>query len=137
MITTENAFLGKGWSFPPSFDKDTKEVGMTEGEPDIENSLRIILATAIGERVMQPKFGCNLNDMVFESLDTSLETEMKNRIETALLYFEPRIDVQSIELFTRNEIEGQIIISLSYVIRSTNTRSNLVFPFYLTEGTEQ
>ena len=137
MINTENAFLGKGWSFPPSFDKDTKEIGMTEGEPDIENSLRIILATAIGERVMQPKFGCNLNDMVFESLDASLQTEMRNRIERAILYFEPRINVQAIELFTRNEIEGQIIISLSYVIRSTNTRSNLVFPFYLTEGTEQ
>jgi phage baseplate assembly protein W len=137
MITTENAFLGKGWTFPPSFNNNSKQVEMTEGEPDIENSLRILLSTAIGERVMQPKFGCDLNDLVLESLDISLQTEMKSRIETALLYFEPRIDVQSIELFTRSEIEGQIIISLSYIIRSTNTRTNLVFPFYLSEGTEQ
>lgn len=137
MINTEKAFLGRGWTFPPAFDKDTKEVEMTEGDADIQNSLRILLSTAIGERVMQPKFGCNLNDMMFESLDVSLQTEMRNRIETALLFFEPRINVKSIELFTRNEIEGQILISIEYVTRSTNARSNLVFPFYLTEGTEK
>lgn len=137
MADTEKAFLGRGWTFPPSFDKNTKEVGMTAGEEDIQNSLRILLSTAIGERVMQPKFGCNLQDMMFESLDIGLQTEMRNRIEKALLFFEPRINVRAIELFTRNEIEGQILISVEYVIRSTNARSNLVFPFYLTEGTEK
>lgn len=134
MINNENAFLGRGWSFPPSFDKNTEEVDMTEGTEDIEGSLRILLSTALGERVMQPKFGCNLNDMIFESLDTSLQTEMKNRVETALLYFEPRIDVRTIELITENEIDGKILISIDYVVRSTNSRSNLVFPFYISEG---
>jgi len=134
MVNNDNAFLGRGWSFPPSFDKDVKEVNMTEGEEDIENSLRILLSTTLGERVMQPKFGCNLNDMVFESIDTSLQTEMRNRIQTSILYFESRINVQAITISTQNEIDGLVLISLDYIIRSTNARTNLVYPFYISEG---
>lgn len=134
MVNNDNVFLGRGWSFPPSFDKNVKEVNMTEDEEDIENSLRILLSTTLGERVMQPKFGCNLNDMVFESIDTSFQTEMRNRIQTSILYFESRINVQAISISTENDIDGLVLISLDYIIRSTNARTNLVYPFYISEG---
>ena len=134
MANNDNAFLGRGWSFPPSFDKNVKEVDMTEDEEDIENSLRILLSTTLGERVMQPKFGCNMNDMVFESIDTSLQTEMRNRIQNSILYFESRINVQAITISTQNELDGLVLISLDYIIRSTNARTNLVYPFYISEG---
>lgn len=132
-MNTDNSFLGKGWSFPPSFDVVNRQVEMLTGEDDIESSLQILLATALGERVMQPRFGCNLNDMVFETLDTTLVTEIKNRVEVSILYFEPRIDINNIEIIPQSELDGKILISVDYTVRATNTRSNLVFPFYLTE----
>lgn len=105
---------------------------MLSGAEDIESSLRILLSTRLGERVMQPKYGCNVDDMIFQTLDTTLETEMKNRIETGILFFEPRIDIIKLAL-TQDELGGLIVLSLDYVVRATNTRGNLVFPFYLSE----
>lgn len=129
-------FLGKGWSFPPSFDLDTQTVDMTEKNEDIRKSLQILLTTTAGERVMQPKYGCNMEDLLFESLDTTTKTLIKDRIRTAILYFEPRIDVKRIELNTGNELEGELLIEIDYVVRATNSRFNFVFPFYRNEGTE-
>jgi phage baseplate assembly protein W len=131
-MADNNSFLGRGWSFPPSFDQPSGEVDMLNGFEDIESSLRILLSTSLGERVMQPKFGCDTGDMIFETLDTTLETEMKNRIEVAILFFEPRIDIIKQEL-TQDNLGGVILLSLDYVVRATNTRGNLVFPFYLSE----
>lgn len=131
-MNEETSFLGIGWSFPPAFDVASGQVTMLTGEDDIRSSLQILLATTLGERVMQPKFGCNLSDMVFENLDVTLKTEMKNRIEVAILYFEPRIDLQDISL-TPDETGGLIRIDVNYIVRATNTRGNLVYPFYLTE----
>jgi hypothetical protein len=134
-MTEENSFLGRGWSFPPTFDPNSRQVNMLEGEADIESSLQILLTTSVGERIMQPKFGCNMEDLVFETLDTTLKTEMKNRIEVAILFFEPRIDLNSIDLVPGNETEGITLLILDYTVRNTNTRNNLVFPFYINEGT--
>jgi phage baseplate assembly protein W len=129
----ENSFLGKGWSFPPTFDPLNRQVEMISGEEDIRQSLQILLATRIGERVMQPQFGCNLDDLVFETLDTSLITDIKNKVETSILYFEPRINLLKVEVIPQSELEGRILLSIHYIIRATNSRSNLVFPFYLSE----
>lgn len=129
-------FLGKGWSFPPNFDLDTNTVDMTEKNEDIRRSLQILLTTTVGERVMQPKYGCNMEDLLFESLDTTTKTLIKDRITTAILYFEPRIDATRIELNTQNELEGELLIEIDYVVRATNSRFNFVFPFYKTEGSE-
>lgn len=129
----ENSFLGKGWSFPPSFDPINRQVEMLSGEKDIKNSLEILLATRLGERVMQPLFGCNLDDMVFENLDTTLITEIKNKIEISILYFEPRINLTNIEVISQAESYNRVLISIDYSVRATNSRSNLVFPFYLLE----
>jgi phage baseplate assembly protein W len=106
---------------------------MLQGEDDIQSSLRVLLATKLGERVMQPLFGCNLDAMVFELLDTTLKTEMKNLIERAILFFEPRINIDKIDLDSQNDLNGVVVITVNYIVRSTNTRGNLVFPFYLSE----
>ncbi len=129
-------FIGKGWSFPPAFSKQQESVQMTEREEDISKSLEILLSTKVGERVMQPKFGCNMDDLVFEALDTTIKTLMIDRVQTAILYFEPRIDTLKIELNTENELEGIVILELDYVVRATNSRFNFVYPFYRNEGTE-
>ena len=131
-MNENNSFLGRGWSFPPTFDQTSGEVDMLNGTDDIQSSLQILLSTRLGERIMQPKYGCNVDDMLFQTLDATLITEMKNRVEVAILFFEPRIDIEKLQL-TQDELGGLILLSLDYVIRTTNTRGNLVYPFYLSE----
>jgi uncharacterized protein len=129
-------FLGRGWSFPPGFDAQLQEVEMTVKKEDIEKSLRILLTTTTGERIMQPKYGCNLEELLFESLDTTTKTLIKDKIRTAILYFEPRIDAKKIELNSQNELEGELLIEIEYVVRATNSRFNFVFPYYRNEASE-
>jgi phage baseplate assembly protein W len=107
---------------------------MLDGEADIQSSLEILLSTRIGERVMQPEYGCNTDNMLFEAMNTSFQTFMKNQIEKAILADEPRIDLKNIDLVTQNAVDGVILIVVDYVVRATNTRTNLVYPFYKTEG---
>lgn len=133
---TSNDFLGVGWSFPPSFNMLTKAVETTEKETDIEKSLEILLTTTIGERVMQPKYGCNMNTLLFEPLNTTVKTIMIDKIKTAILFFEPRIDAKTIKLNTSNELEGEVLVEVDYIVRATNSRFNFVFPYYINEGTE-
>ncbi len=102
---------------------------MEEGEDNIKSSLHILLSTRPGERIMQPKFGCSLDELLFEPLTTTFQTYIKDLIETAILYFEPRIDVNKITLYD-NTLEGKIDIDIEYTVRSTNSRYNLVYPFY-------
>ncbi|THU41997.1 hypothetical protein FAM09_00300 [Niastella caeni] len=129
-------FLGRGWSFPPTFNTQLSEVEMTAKKEDIEKSLQILLTTTVGERVMQPKYGCNMEELLFESLNTTTKTILKDKIKTAILYFEPRIEPKKIELNTTNELEGEVLIEIEYVIRTTNNRFNFVFPYYRNEATE-
>jgi uncharacterized protein len=129
-------FLGRGWSFPPTFLRSNGGVEMLEQEADIASSLEILLTTALGERVMSPDFGCNLDELVFENLDTTMKTLVADRIETAILYYEPRIDIEKIKLNTDLELEGIVLIEVTYRVRTTNTRYNFVFPFYKIEGTD-
>ena len=129
-----NSLLGTGWGFPPAFSRESG-VHMVSDEEDIRQSLQILLSTEVGERVMQPKYGCNMNRLVFEPLDTSLQTYMKHLINTAILYFEPRIILNSVQLEAFVN-EGRIDINLDYTIATTNTRHNYVYPFYKKEGTE-
>lgn len=128
-----NSFLGRGWSFPPSFNRGDG-VQMLQGEPDIQSSIKILLSTRIGERIMEPEYGCNTDDMIFEIMNTSFQTFMQKQIQDAILLYEPRIDLKNVDLITQNAVNGVILISIDYVVRSTNSRSNLVYPFYLNEG---
>ena len=109
---------------------------MLEDEDDIRSSLEILLSTVQGERILQPTYGCDLTPLLFEPLTTSLRTEMVDKIRNAILYFEPRIDVEKIELKDDQILEGIVLITIDYVIRSTNSRNNFVFPFYRAEGTD-
>lgn len=128
----DKSFLGVGWSFPPAFENAGGEVQMLKDEDDIQSSLQVLLATRLGERVMQPLFGCNLDALMFELLDTTLKTEMRELIQNAILFFEPRVNVDKIDLES-DDLNGLILITVNYTVRSTNTRGNLVFPFYLSE----
>ncbi|MDP2115611.1 MAG: GPW/gp25 family protein [Bacteroidota bacterium] len=133
-METDNAFLGRGWGFPPTFDKASKSVGMLEEEADIESSLEILLSTRLGERIMQPNYGCNLDDMVFEAMNLTMLTYLKDLVENAILYFEPRIDLDAVRIDTARDLEGMLLIIVDYTIRTTNSRFNFVFPFYKNEG---
>ena len=129
-------FLGRGWSFPPTFDQAIPGVEMLEQEVDVASSLHILLTTAQGERIMVPEYGCNLDELLFESLDTRTKTLMADKIEAAIVYFEPRIELESVRLDDSGELEGVVLIEVIYRIISTNTRYNFVFPYYKQEGTD-
>ena len=132
----KNNFLGRGWSFPPSFNPALQQVEMTANEEDVRKSLEVLLQTTVGERIMQPKYGCNLEEYLFESMDTATKTLIRDKVETAILYFEPRIEAKKIELDDSLQLEGVVLIKIEYIIRATNSRFNFVFPFYKNEGTE-
>lgn len=131
-----NSFLGRGWSFPPTFKKSREEVEMVTEEQDIQESIEIILSTRVGERVMRPKFGCNLEELLFAPINLSFKTYIADLIETSILYFEPRIDLDRVNINQSQELEGVVEIELDYTIRTTNSRRNLVYPFYRGEGTD-
>lgn len=131
------SFLGTGWSFPPTFNQHLGQVELVSNENDIKQSLEIIITTSMKERVMRPRFGCDLKDFVFEPLDASLKTYLRDVIETAINYFEPRIEVESIRLKDSTDpLEGKLWIEIEYMIRATNTRYNEVYPYNLFEATD-
>jgi hypothetical protein len=129
------SFIGRGWSFPPVFNRTTGTVEMLELDADIISSLEILLTTALGERVMLPGYGCNLDDLIFDSLDTRMKTLIIDKIESAILYNEPRIEPDKISIDDGNALNGEILIKISYKVKTTNSRFNIVFPFYKAEGT--
>lgn len=131
----DRSFLGTGWNFPPSFNKETGSVSMISDIKDINSSLNILLSTTVGERVLQPLYGCNLHDLLFEPVTLTMLTRMETLIKDAIIYFEPRIKLIDIELETF-ENEGKILVTINYMIKGTNSRLNYVYPFYLNEGTE-
>ena len=129
-------FLGRGWSFPPRFNRSLRSVEMLEYEADVASSLEVLLGTMRGERVMLPQYGCNLDELVFETLDTRMKTLMTDKIESAILYHEPRIELEKVKLDDSRELEGIVLIEVMYRVKNTNSRFNFVFPFYKTEGTD-
>lgn len=130
-----STFLGTGWSFPPTFRQQGRSLDMTEDVADIQSSLRILLSTRVGERVMQPRYGCNMDRLVFEAIDTGLLAYMEDLVRTAVLYFEPRIILDALDLDPQ-PLEGRVDIVVRYTVAATNTRYNFVFPYYLNEGVE-
>lgn len=127
-----NTFLGKGWAFPPKFDFETKSPKMVSAEEDVKESLIILLSTMKNERVMYPDYGCDLVKMIFEEIDNTLHYYIIDLIKNAIIMHEPRIDVENIDLKTAIET---VSITIDYIIRDTNSRHNLVYPFYISQGT--
>lgn len=130
-------FLGRGWSFPPRFDARNQQLAMVSEIEDIEESLRILMATTPGERVMQPAYGCSLRRYLFETMNEQTLTAMKDAIRKAILFFEPRVRLNRVEVSARDPLEGRLELLLDYSIRTTNTRHNLVYPLYLHQATRQ
>ncbi len=129
-------FLGRGWSFPPTFVREAPRVDMLEEDADVASSLEILLSTTPGERVMQPLYGCNLSELVFETLDTRMKTLMADKVESAILYYEPRVTLESVQLDDSLELEGVVLIDVVYRVKTTNSRFNFVYPYYKNEGTD-
>lgn len=135
MADPERAFLGTGWRFPPSFSRRACSAKMVSGEADVKESLCIILSTAMGERVMLPEFGCGIWRYVFRSTTTSLIGQVERAVAKAILNWEPRVTVHGVSASPRPGAVGILEIEIDFSIRGTNSRSNLVFPFYIEEGT--
>jgi hypothetical protein len=130
-------FLGTGWSFPPRFPRARGEVEMVSGEHDVIESLRVLFATAPGERLMQPAFGVSPRELIFEPASTGMRTLLADRIRDALLIHEPRIRVLDLRVAMAAEPgSGTLAIELDFEVRATNTRFNLVFPYYRSDGNE-
>ncbi|MGZ0020521.1 GPW/gp25 family protein [Nitrosomonas sp. wSCUT-2] len=136
-MTVDKSFLGTGWGFPPEF-QINGSVKRISAEEDIRESLYILLSTNPGERVMQPTYGCGLKAQIFEEINETAVTVMIDLVRRAILFFEPRIIVEAITVESDNAndiLNGLIKINISYIVRTTNNRHNIVYPFYFTEGT--
>jgi phage baseplate assembly protein W len=128
------SFLGTGWSFPPAFTAGGAEVDMVSGAQDIHQALEILLATRIGERPMQESFGCNLDEALFEEVDQALVNRITSAISDAILRHEPRIALRDLDIEQSDADPGVLRIRLEYAVLGTNSRYNMVFPFYLNEA---
>lgn len=128
------AFLGVGWAFPPQLEADGS-VAEAIYEEDIRQAIRIIIFTNRGERLMRPDFGAGLNEFVFEPINVSTMALIENRVREALIAWEARIDVLGVKVTADTSERNKLLIEMTYRVRATNTRHNLVYPFYLQEGT--
>lgn len=133
-MSDKSQFIGTGWAFPPAFDKATGATVMSSGYEDIQGSLHILLSTTLGERVMRSDYGCNLRDYVFSPLNTTMEAYIRKLVEDAIIYFEPRITLEKLNVDFR-DTEGLLLIKIEYTIDATNSRANYVYPYYIKEGT--
>jgi phage baseplate assembly protein W len=125
--------LGVGWSFPLKLNED-KTIALSRYEEDVREAIWIILSTAPGERVMRPDFGCGIYDYVFAPNDTHTAGLVRFHVEDALTRWEPRIDLQEVQVQPDPRDPALLLISIEYIVRSTDSRFNLVYPFYLQRG---
>lgn len=128
----EPEFLGQGWSFPGGVDS-RGDVELSAGVDDIEESIRIILGTAKGERIMRPDFGCGIHEYVFSAVNATTLNLIETSVRDALGNWERRIEVQRVEASTDELDTGKLMIHIDYRVRSTNAEGNMVYPFYLRE----
>jgi len=128
------SFLGTGWSFPPRFSKASADVIMTSDVDDIVESLSILLSTSLGERIMQPGYGCDLTGLLFDPIDEALLNHMRSLVADSILYHEPRVKLNKVTIDSSSVLEGLLRISVDFTVLATNSRYNYVYPFYLNEG---
>lgn len=133
-MADSNTFLGTGWCFPPSFSASGRDVHLVSGQEDIEQSLAILLATQRDERIMQEDFGCNLNEFLFAEISQGLIGRIRDMVEYAILHHEPRVVLNSVDVSDSEADTGTLLINIDYTIRTTNSRFNMVYPFYLNEA---
>jgi phage baseplate assembly protein W len=132
--SSDASFLGKGWGFPPRFSQNGRDVLQVSEQEDIQQSLLILLSTAQGERIMQEDFGCDLQRFMYEEISQSLINSLTLLISDAVLYYEPRIVLNALAIDESEQTQGVLNINIDYTVKSTNSRFNLVYPFYLNEA---
>jgi phage baseplate assembly protein W len=132
-VDPRRAFLGVGWAFPPCVGSDGGTATVMYDE-DVRQSIRIILGTDQGERVMRPDFGAGLRSFVFGPINHTTLQRVKARVQDALNKWEPRIDVLQVKVTLDATERSKLLIDINYRVRATNTLQNLVYPFYLQEG---
>jgi len=135
-VADDQQFLGKGWGFPVTFGNQGRTVTVAEAEDDIRQSLEILLSTRVGERVLNPTYGWKRDALLFEPLSASFAAYLAREIETAILFFEPRITLNRVNFDRAPDQQGLVLIKIDYTVRTTNTRTNLVYPFYVDQATD-
>ncbi|RYG25203.1 baseplate protein [bacterium] len=129
----DREYLGVGWKFPIQTTPDGK-IAQAKEEQRIEESVYLILATSKGERAMKPEFGCGLQELVFAPNNASTRARVAFTVRQALVASEPRIDVMEVGVDATDEEPNLLLIRVDYRIRANNARGNLVYPFFVTEG---
>jgi Bacteriophage baseplate protein W len=127
-------FLGTGWTFPMKL--EAGEIALSSHEEDIRQAIRIILETAPGERLMRPDFGCGIHDYVFAPNNVRTAGLIRFHVEEALRRWEPRIDLEEVSVRPDPDHGEVILIDIDYRVKSTDSRFNLVYPFYLERSGE-
>lgn len=134
MSDNDIPFLGTGWGFPPQFSAGGKNLETTRNVENVHKSIAILLQTDVGERVMRESFGGSLARYQFEQINQGLVTEIKDLVSNAIVQHEPRVTLEEVEVSQDSQIEGRLLVKLQYTVSATNTRFNLVYPFYITEA---
>lgn len=128
--TPDPAFIGQGFAWPLRVDH-TGSIAFTQGDDDLDDAILVVLATAPGERVMRPQFGCRIWDQLFEPITGNTLGLMAQSVREAITQWEPRVDVHNVEVVAAPGVDGLVNIHVDYVVRTTNNRRNLVYPFYV------
>jgi uncharacterized protein len=132
---SSKSFLGVGWNFPVAASGGQAE--MAQYEEDVRQAILIILLTNNGERMMRPTFGAGLNSFLFEPINPTTMAALQTRVHDALIDWEPRIDVIAVSVTASPNLLGTVLIDITYRVRATNSVGNLVYPFYLGEGSSR
>jgi phage baseplate assembly protein W len=127
--------VGKGWAFPPKLG-ERDMMRMTEDDADIRQAIRIILGTALGERVMRPDFGCRIHELIFWPANQETANIAERYVREALLRWEPRIRIESIVVTPGGARNGEMTIEISYEVKARHDKHSLVYPFFLTPQAE-
>ncbi len=133
MINDE--FIGAGWAFPIRTDA-SGGIALVTRDREIEESIRLILGTAYGERPMRPEFGCAIHDLVFAPADAATAGQIAYEVRVALERWEPRIDLTDVAVGFAEADQGTLLIDIRYTLRNSNDPRNLVFPFYVIPDNE-
>jgi uncharacterized protein len=127
----DDQFLGIGWNFPLGLDANRQLLMTPDGEESVRQSIWMILGTSPGERLMRPDFGCGIHDAVFDVNSSGTANAVAESVREALAIWEPRIDVLDVYAAPDPAAANRLLIEINYQVRSTNSRFNLVYPFYL------
>lgn len=133
-MTDNKQYMGRGFKFPFSVDPSTRRIAMSSAEDDIQEAIRIILRTNLGERVMLPEFGTAAGDFAFSDNSAERISALESSVKEALEQWEPRISNIEVSALDNGGSKGMLELSIKYTIRTTNNQFNMVYPFYMMEG---